>query len=122
MELDAKVWTVPAERMKGRREHRVPLSKRAVDILTAMPREAEYVFPGARKGEPMSNMAMLTLLRRMRRHDVTVHGFRSRPSATGRRSARPIPTTWPRLPWRTRWATRSRPPTAAVTCWPSALA
>lgn len=77
MDLIAKVWTVPAERMKGRREHRVPLSQRAVDILTAMPREAEYVFPGGHKGEPMSNMAMLTLLRRMRRHDVTVHGFRS---------------------------------------------
>lgn len=74
IDLAAKVWTVPGERMKGRREHRVPLSTRALDILGALP-EGEFLFPG-RGGRPLSNMAMLKTLERMGR-DVTVHGFRS---------------------------------------------
>ena len=76
----AAVWTVPAERMKGGREHRVPLAPRALEILEAMKplrREGELIFPGARKGRPMSGMAMEMLLRRMKRADITVHGFRS---------------------------------------------
>jgi integrase len=75
-EFDAGIWTVPGARMKGGREHRVPLSDRALELLQALPREAEFVFPGARKGIPISNMAMLELLRGIR-HDITVHGFRS---------------------------------------------
>lgn len=77
IDLDAAVWTVPAGRMKGQREHRVPLSDRAVTILTDLPREAEFVFPGGRKGSAISNMAMAELLKRMERLDITVHGFRS---------------------------------------------
>lgn len=77
IDLAAKVWTVPAGRMKKRREHRVPLSKRALEILGALPREGALVFPGAAKGKPLSNMVMLKLLERMGRDDVTVHGFRS---------------------------------------------
>jgi integrase len=66
----ARLWTIPAERMKGGREHRVPLSEPALAILSGLERESDRVFP-------ISNMAMLMLLRRMGRDDLTVHGFRS---------------------------------------------
>jgi len=75
--LASKVWSIPAIRMKARREHRVPLSRRALEILNQLPRESEHVFPGDRKAQPLSNMAMLTILKRMGRDDITVHGFRS---------------------------------------------
>lgn len=77
--LDASEWTVPAERMKGGVEHRVPLSAPAVALLRllAEDRRGEFVFPGGRHGRPMSNMSMLMMLRRMGREDLTVHGFRS---------------------------------------------
>jgi integrase len=75
-DLDKGVWTVPAGRMKGGVEHRVPLPPRAVEIVRAQP-EGVYVFPGGKGGRPLSNMAMLALLRRMGREDLTVHGFRS---------------------------------------------
>lgn len=73
------VWIVPAERMKGRREHRVPLSKAALAIIEQLRelRLNDFIFPGLRNGRPLSNMAMLQLLARMGRGDVTVHGFRS---------------------------------------------
>jgi integrase len=77
IDLEAKLWTIPAERMKAKREHRVPLTGRVVEILKALPREADFVFPGGRKGAPMSNMAMAQLLRRVGQGDITVHGFRS---------------------------------------------
>jgi integrase len=76
IDLKEKTWVVPAERMKKGREHIVPLSKRVVDILSALPRTNEFVFPGIRPGKPISNVAMLELLRSMRDGD-TVHGFRS---------------------------------------------
>jgi integrase len=77
IDLEAALWTVPGERMKAGREHRVPLSKPAVAILRALGPKAEGpVFAGS-NGKPLSDMAMLTLLRRMDRADVTVHGFRS---------------------------------------------
>jgi integrase len=74
-----KLWTIPAERMKAGKEHRVPLSAPALAILEdlAKVREGEFVFPGGRHGRPISNMAMLMLLRRMDHADLTVHGFRS---------------------------------------------
>jgi integrase len=73
--LRGKVWIVPAGRMKGGREHRVPLCPRALEIIG----EAYdgYVFSGGRPDQPLSNMALLMLLRRMKHSDVTVHGFRS---------------------------------------------
>lgn len=83
IDLKAKVWTVPANRMKGGRIHRVPLPDRAVAILEAVAafRESEassaLLFPGMKKGKPQSNMAMSMLLRRMKLFGVTVHGFRS---------------------------------------------
>jgi integrase len=77
IDLAAKVWTVPAARMKMKREHRVPLSDRAVEILKARPRRGKFVFPGAKAGKPLSNMAMLELMRGMRGMGATVHGMRS---------------------------------------------
>jgi len=73
----SKLWTVPAERIKAGREHLVPLSDRALAILADLPREGEHVFPGARKGAPLSNNVMLELVRGMRGKGATVHGFRS---------------------------------------------
>jgi len=73
----ARTWTVPTERMKAKREHRVPLSHQAVALLQALPRTGEHVFPGMKHGRPISNMAMLVLLRRMECGALTVHGFRS---------------------------------------------
>lgn len=74
-DLDAELWVIPKERMKGFREHRVPLSAAALRILRAQPRLSEYVFPG-KKGA-LSNMTCLQTLKRMDRGDLTVHGFRS---------------------------------------------
>jgi integrase len=78
VDLQAKLWTVPAERMKPGREHRVPLSDPAVKLLKQMAEqcESDYVFPGDRR-DKLSNMAMDMLVRRMNRNDITVHGFRS---------------------------------------------
>jgi integrase len=77
-DLTNAVWIIPAERMKVREEHRVPLSPPALAIIKAMQDAGgDYVFPGGRRGKPLSNMAMLTLLKRMGRDDITTHGFRS---------------------------------------------
>jgi integrase len=75
VDLKAKVWTVPADRMKSGRAHRVPLSDRAVTLLQALPRRGEHVFING-GGKPISNMAMLELLKGMM-PGLTVHGFRS---------------------------------------------
>ena len=112
IDLAAKVWTVPGERMKGGREHRVPLSKRALEILGALP-EGEFLFPG-RGDRPLSNMAMLKTLERMGRRDVTVHGFRSTfrdwaAETTG------YPNHVVEMALRTRWAARSKRPIGAGT-------
>ena len=73
------IWTVPANRMKGSRPHRVSLSRRAIAILNKMEaaRAGEFVFPGQRAGKPLSVMALEMVLRRMKVKAVTVHGFRS---------------------------------------------
>lgn len=78
-DLDRALWTVPAARMKAGREHRVPLSRRALKIAKAMRegRDADFVFPGQKSGKPLSVMALEMVLRRMKTNDVTVHGFRS---------------------------------------------
>ena len=79
----AKVRTVPAVRMKAGREHRVPLSGPALDVLGDMARlrvvesPDAFVFPGGYPGRPLSIMSMTMALRRMGRGDLTVHGFRS---------------------------------------------
>lgn len=74
-----KAWNIPAARTKTSKPHRVPLSTAALAILREMEasRLNEYVFPGQKLGEPLSNMACLAVLDRMERRDITVHGFRS---------------------------------------------
>jgi integrase len=80
IDFEQGVWTVPHDRMKAGREHRVPLSKLALAILRTRKDAAgksKFVFSGAQDNKPISNMAMLQTLRRMGRDDLTVHGFRS---------------------------------------------
>lgn len=78
-DLEAGMWTVPAERMKAQRAHRVPLSATAVVLVRRLlgDTDTELLFPGGKKEKPLSNMAMLTVLRRMKCDGLTVHGFRS---------------------------------------------
>jgi len=86
-DLPGKVWTIPAERMKARREHEVPLSDAALALLESMPKDGDIVFAGI-KGQPLSDMSLTAVIRRMNGGDipvwvdangdgVTVHGFRS---------------------------------------------
>ena len=89
IDFDRKVWTVPAERMKGGETHVVALSSAAVDLLKGLQEVhpgGDFIFTGdprpgnkqdAKHGRPLSNMAMMMLLRRMKLLDITVHGFRS---------------------------------------------
>jgi integrase len=85
IDLEATVWTIPAERMKARREHRVPLSDAAMTILEALPHIEgnPFLFHGARSGRPLSNMALLQLMRGLGfgvngdRGNYVPHGFRS---------------------------------------------
>lgn len=78
-DLASGIWTIPPERMKAKREHRVPLSTASVKLLRPLLEagSGEFVFPASRAGNHLSNMAMLQLLKRMQREDLTVHGFRS---------------------------------------------
>ncbi|MBI5780742.1 MAG: integrase arm-type DNA-binding domain-containing protein [Rhodocyclales bacterium] len=78
IDLDARLWVIPASRMKAAKEHRVPLADEAVKLLQSLPRIEgnPYVFPAPRAGK-LSDMALTMLLRRMGRDDLTVHGFRS---------------------------------------------
>lgn len=79
-DLKAGVWTIPAERMKAKKEHRVPLSGRAQEIIQEMlPLKTDETGPVflSPKGRALSNMALLSVLKRMGRDDLTVHGFRS---------------------------------------------
>jgi integrase len=78
-DLRKSVWTIPGERMKNGKEHQVPLSPPAIAVLERMSKitNGEHVFFGQTSGRPLSNMALLVLLRRMKRTDITSHGFRS---------------------------------------------
>jgi integrase len=78
IDLETRLWVIPAERMKAGKEHRVPLSMPALAILHGMAaiRQGDFVFPGSR-GNRLSSMAMFMTLRRMKREDLTTHGFRS---------------------------------------------
>jgi integrase len=77
--FESKTWTVPAGRMKGGKEHKVPLSERAIALLRALPTEKgnKHLFIGSQAGSGLSNMSMTAVLRRMGHDDITVHGFRS---------------------------------------------
>ena len=93
VDLEGATWTVPANRIKAKREHRVPLSPAALDVLRAMEPIASgrdsFVFPSVQAGKPLSSMSMLMLLRRMNAgtaprwtdgrtgEAITAHGFRS---------------------------------------------
>ncbi len=83
VDLDARQWDVPAERMKAKRPHRVPLSQQAVDLIKAMPRHegCDLIFPG-RKMQPLSDMSLTACMRRLNLKDAggrvcVPHGFRS---------------------------------------------
>ena len=77
-DIDLRTWVVPAERMKSKREHRVPLSDVAVAALKAVKgRSKRYVFPGHKRGSHLSNAAMMQVLKRLEQTGITVHGFRS---------------------------------------------
>jgi integrase len=78
IDLDAALWTLPAERTKAGRVHRIPLAPAVVALLRRLAKAkiSEFVFPG-RPGRHLSDRALLALLERMQRRDVTVHGFRS---------------------------------------------
>ncbi|NOD64019.1 integrase arm-type DNA-binding domain-containing protein [Ruegeria sp. HKCCD6109] len=76
VDFDARLWTIPAERMKGGQVHRFPLTEDMLAILKPLRALAsDYVFEGQKRHQPLSNMSMLMLLRRMRQDGVTVHGF-----------------------------------------------
>ena len=78
LDFDAGVWTCPEERMKGNEEHRVPLTAQMLEIIEPLKAlKSVFVFEGQKRNQPLSNMAMLMLLRRMGVEGVTVHGFRS---------------------------------------------
>lgn len=79
IDLDAKRWTIPANRMKAGKTHSVPLVSTAISILKRLHavRTSDYVFPGQRAGRPLSATSMEMLLRRMKQGHVTPHGFRS---------------------------------------------
>lgn len=79
VDFDAKIWSVPAERMKAERPHRVPLCDRALEILRQLyaARSNDFVFPGRDRGKHASPSAVGALMRRINAGDATVHGFRS---------------------------------------------
>jgi integrase len=79
IDLVSKTWTIPAARMKGNREHRVPLSERAIELLRTQPRFASegLVFAGGRLNEPLHDRTLSQTLRRLNYRHITVHGFRS---------------------------------------------
>jgi integrase len=95
MDLKNQVWTIPPERLKDRRTrsepHRVPVSRELKTVLQTLPKTCEYVFPSSRPGKPLSNMAMLSLLKKINHHasgkprwvdpnsgrSITPHGLRS---------------------------------------------
>lgn len=78
IDLEAGVWSLPAERMKSRRPHRVPLASHAVELLRGLPREvgSQHIFVGGRRGQALNADAMPRVLKSLR-PDITVHGFRS---------------------------------------------
>ena len=79
IDLDKGLWVIPADRIKAGKEHRVPLSAPALAIVKqqAKTKEGVFVFPGGKRGKPLSTNALLALLKRMERGDLTAHGFRS---------------------------------------------
>ncbi len=78
IDIEAQTWVIPPERMKAGKEHRIPLTEEALELLKLfLGMDGTWVFPGAKEASPLSNMAMLNVLKKMQRSDLTVHGFRS---------------------------------------------
>jgi integrase len=79
IDLDDRLWTIPAERMKTGKKHRVPLSNPAITVLNKLriAKMSGFILPGKTKVHPLSNMAFLQTLKRMKRPNLTTHGFRS---------------------------------------------
>lgn len=79
IDLTENLWIIPADRMKAQKEHRVPLSDSAVQILKALPagERDDYVFPSIQKGKQLSDMTLSAVMKRLNKSDFTVHGFRS---------------------------------------------
>lgn len=78
-DFNKNIWVIPKERMKTKKEHRIPLTLKTVEILKNLNdvTTSKYLFPGMRKGKPLSNMSMTLVLRRLDYGHITVHGFRS---------------------------------------------
>ena len=115
IDLDKKEWLIPAERMKGGKEHRVPLSPQCMALLRGLYREDgnPHVFIGARQPR-LSDTTLSELLKRLDRIE-TVHGFRSSFSDWAHEQMR-IPTTRLKSAWRTKSGTRSNKPIAVARC------
>jgi integrase len=116
-DLQQCVWTVPANRMKAGRTHRVPLIERTLEILNRAKEiggGSDYVFPGGTGTKPLSNMVFLMALRRMEL-PITAHGFRSSFRDWGRNEPT-FRVRSVRQPLRMRWKTASRRRTDVVTC------
>jgi integrase len=77
IDVEKRIWTIPAARMKADADHRVPLTDRMIDILKSLPRNGEFVFPGHNLSKRASGAVMWHLLRSIRSSSETVHGFRS---------------------------------------------
>lgn len=79
VDFEGKVWTIPAERMKARVAHRVPLTKEMLAILRPLhgTRMSDFIFPGQKSRMPLSNMAFKSVMKRLAVTDATPHGFRS---------------------------------------------
>ncbi len=79
IDMEERMWIIPATRMKAQREHRVPLSDRALELLRNLPRlqGSNLIFPSTKPSTAMSDMTLTAVLRRMGRTEITVHGFRS---------------------------------------------
>lgn len=76
IDLTDAMWTIPAERMKAKREHRAVLNDEAVALLKSLPRKGDLIFTNTRGGM-LSDMTLTAVLKRMGRSDITAHGFRS---------------------------------------------
>ena len=118
IDLEARIWTIPAARMKARREHRIPLSGRAVAVLEdakALDRGNGVVFPNPRSGKPISDMAFTELIRREEIPCVP-HGFRSTFRDWVIEQTSLTIGLLEKLPWRTGWAIRAlKRPTHGLT-------
>lgn len=79
IDFDARIWNVPGSRMKMKRDHQVPLTPAAIDLLKSMPvvDGSRYIFPGQKAHKPLSNMAFKNVMNRMGYGEWTPHGFRS---------------------------------------------